>query len=435
MKHLLPVFFLISLLGNCQPTDPVHDPYESENLKIQRIGTNVFQHTSYLNTRTMGKVACNGMVYMNGDEAIIFDTPTSNEASAELINWVGEKEIKAVVVTHFHVDCLGGLRAFHDKGISSYASEKTVSLATQAGKDPLPQHGFDEEQKFRIGEETVLAKYFGQGHTHDNIVGYVKREEALFGGCLIKSTDASKGNLADANVAEWSATVEKIRKEFPDLKIVIPGHGSHGNTDLLTYTERLFENDRPVVFFLHNRWAETHTLEEGHPQYGVYEYQKILERFEDSGLKVISEKRRGNVNAREYAMRVAAQIDSLIAKGMKPANITVAGTSKGGYIAQYVSTIANDPRLNFAFIASFQDSDIERIPDINFCGNILTIYEKSDPLGVSAERRRQLSSCEIVNFKEIELNTGMGHGFLFKPMKEWTEPVIQWAKENSEMAR
>ena len=36
----------------------------------------------------------------------------------------------------------------------------------------------------------------------------------------------------------------------------------------------------------------------------------------------------------------------------------------------------------------------------------------------------------IKHFKEIELNTGMGHGFLFKPLKEWIEPTIKWANGN-----
>jgi hypothetical protein len=32
--------------------------------------------------------------------------------------------------------------------------------------------------------------------------------------------------------------------------------------------------------------------------------------------------------------------------------------------------------------------------------------------------------------KEIELNTGMGHGLLLKPLKEWIEPTIKWANGN-----
>ena len=192
-------------------------------------------------------------------------------------------------------------------------------------------------------------------------------------------------------------------------------------------------NDERFIFFLHNRFLEEHGLNESHPEFGRTEYNEILQEFEKSGFTVISEKRNGNVNAREYALEIVSQIDSLISNGTEPEKITIVGTSKGGYIAQYVSTFANNPKLNFVFVASFRNTDLEEIPEINYCGNILTIYETTDPFGVSAIKRKENSNCEIKHFKELELNTGLGHGFLFKPLKEWIEPTIKWANGNYEL--
>jgi hypothetical protein len=76
---------------------------------------------------------------------------------------------------------------------------------------------------------------------------------------------------------------------------------------------------------------------------------------------------------------------------------------------------------------------LEDIPEINFCGNILNIYEKTDAFGVSAIIRKESTTCEIKFFKEIELNTGIGHGFFFKPQKEWIEPSKKWANGNYEL--
>ncbi len=193
------------------------------------------------------------------------------------------------------------------------------------------------------------------------------------------------------------------------------------------------KNDDRFIFFLHNRFLETHELNESHPEYGRTEYKEILLEFEKSGFKVISEKRNGNINARAYAVGIVNEIDSLIKSGIEPKKITIVGTSKGGYIAQYVSTLANNPDLNFVFIASFTNGDMENIPEINYCGNILTIYEKTDPFGVSAWERKKASTCKNKHFEEIELSTGMGHGFLFKPLKEWIEPTIKWANGNYKM--
>ena len=183
------------------------------------------------------------MVYLHGNEAIVFDTPTNNKASSELIDWIGKKRIKAVVATHFHNDCLGGLAQFHKEGIPSHANHTTIALA-KASKEIVPQNSFDQKMVFDIDGDSVRVEFFGQGHTMDNVVGYIPSKKTLFGGCLIKQLNASKGNLEDANVKEWASTVENIIKEIPDLELVVPGHGNHGGTELLEYTMRLFtKND------------------------------------------------------------------------------------------------------------------------------------------------------------------------------------------------
>lgn len=70
---------------------------------------------------------------------------------------------------------------------------------------------------------------------------YFPGKNILFGGCLLKEIDASKGYLGDANVAEWSNTVEKVKAAYPNVKIVIPGHGDYGDGKLLDYTIKLFK--------------------------------------------------------------------------------------------------------------------------------------------------------------------------------------------------
>ncbi len=105
--------------------------YESENLIIHKISNNVYQHISYLDTQSFGRVGCNGMLVVKEQQAIIFDTPTNNENSLELINFLVKNNItiKAIVATHFHSDFLGGLEVFHKNNIPSYALYQTIELA------------------------------------------------------------------------------------------------------------------------------------------------------------------------------------------------------------------------------------------------------------------------------------------------------------------
>jgi metallo-beta-lactamase class B len=243
MKEIRLLVLLFALITGCTSTGKDSYNYTSDQLKIKSLGTNIFVHISYLVTNDFGKVECNGMVYLHGDEAIVFDTPTDDKAASELIDWIEVKQgkkIKAVVVTHFHEDCLGSLKQFHDNETMSYALSNTIELARDAGVEVLPISGFDHHIEFTVGGEPIYATYYGAGHTKDNIVGYVPNEQTLFGGCLIKTLNAGKGYLGDAHVQEWPTTVEAIKKNLPQIKRVIPGHGNEGGKELLDYTIELF---------------------------------------------------------------------------------------------------------------------------------------------------------------------------------------------------
>lgn len=216
--------------------------YRSDGLVITKISKSAYEHTSFLQTNDFGYVPCNGLIVKNNNETIIFDTPTNDKSSEELIKWIHEKlhsKINAAIPTHFHDDCLGGLQAFHKKNITSYAFFKTIELAKEKNL-VVPENSFKDSLILNVGNETTITKFFGEGHTKDNVVGYFPYENILFGGCLIKELDATKGYLGDANVATWSNTVEKVKKEYPHVKIVVPGHGEYGNKRLLDYTIKLF---------------------------------------------------------------------------------------------------------------------------------------------------------------------------------------------------
>lgn len=188
--------------------------------------------------------------------------------------------------------------------------------------------------------------------------------------------------------------------------------------------------EKDYIFFLHNRFAENNDWDVSHPEFGKVEYHAILDSFSSAGFVVLSEKRPPDTDASAYARKVTAQVDSLLKTGVKANHITVIGTSKGGYIAQYVSTYLANPEVNYVFIGSFNPGDIQEFPEIQFCGNILTIYEKSDAYATSALKRKETSTLEIRHFAEIETNTGLRHGFLFKALPEWIEPCKKWAGRN-----
>ena len=185
------------------------------------------------------------MLVVNENKAVVFDTPTENKSSSELINFIThnlKSEITAIIPTHFHGDCVGGIREFEEHNFQAYAARQTIELLRKNGqKFTKPIKGFDNKLILNIDNKKVYAEYFGEGHTKDNIIGYFPEDKAIFGGCLIKEVGAGKGYLGDANTNKWSETVQKVKLKYPDAKIVIPGHGKWGGTEVLDYTIELFE--------------------------------------------------------------------------------------------------------------------------------------------------------------------------------------------------
>ncbi|MBB6372522.1 subclass B1 metallo-beta-lactamase [Chryseobacterium shigense] len=248
MKSISKILYLFSVVFflSCGPHKELKQPkivYETENLSIIQLSDGIYQHISYKDTESFGKVPCNGMIVKDGNEAVVLDTPTNDKSSGELISWVKNNlhsKINAVVVTHFHDDSLGGLKEFDKNNIPSYAGDKTIELAKKQIGFGVPDHGFSDAITLNAGKHQILVKYFGEGHTKDNVVAYVPDEKTMFGGCLIKEMDATKGYLGDANIQAWSNTVEKVKVQYPDVKLVVPGHGEIGGKELLDYTIKLF---------------------------------------------------------------------------------------------------------------------------------------------------------------------------------------------------
>lgn len=219
--------------------------YQSENLVIEKLSEHIYQHISFLITDDFGKVSCNGMVVINENKAVIFDSPTDNRSARELIEFISlnlKTRIIAIIPTHFHNDCIGGIKEFEEDDIPVYASVRTIEqFNTNKIKFSKQITEFNERLVLQVGDKNIFAEYFGEGHTKDNIIGYFPEEHTLFGGCLIKEIGASKGFLGDANTEAWSETVRKILLKYPNPEIVIPGHGKPGGSELLNYTIQLFE--------------------------------------------------------------------------------------------------------------------------------------------------------------------------------------------------
>lgn len=180
------------------------------------------------------------------------------------------------------------------------------------------------------------------------------------------------------------------------------------------------------VIYEHGKIVEEHGRRPTDSVFGTYEYDGILDSLRRAGFVVLSEQRPPGAGSDTYAARLARRVDSLLGSGVPPEAVTVIGFSKGGWIAILASARLQHPALSYVFMGACGSWAFERA-DLHVSGRVLSLYESSDPLGVSCgplfERR---SPGSVV--REIALDLGLGHGAFFQPRPAWLAPVVAWAR-------
>jgi metallo-beta-lactamase class B len=241
------------MAAGCQSSQPAPKAESiriSDDVFVQPIAPGVWVHTTYYNLPEYGRCPANGLVVVDGNDALLIDLPWTNELTATLFDWIAQSQgaaVKVVVPTHFHQDCMGGLEEAHRRGAISYGLDKTIDIARQKHL-PVPQIPYRFRTMVRCAGTVVLVTHFGSGHTADNVVAWLPKQGVLFGGCLIKSMDSqSLGNMAEGDLAAYPTTLRRVQVAYRHAKIVVPGHGDWGGPELIDHTLELCspKNSKP----------------------------------------------------------------------------------------------------------------------------------------------------------------------------------------------
>lgn len=214
----------------------------SDDIELIKLSENAYVHVSVSEIPPFGKVSSNGLVFINKDEAYLFDTPVTDTLTKILVTWLNKHlglRIVGFVPNHWHGDCMGGLKYLQSINVKSYANQMTIDLA-RLNKLPVPDIGFKDSLKLSLGDKSIECYYLGGAHSTDNIVVWIPSEQILFAGCIIKSLASTNlGNTAEGDLEAYPLTLDKMSEKFPMAKYVIPGHGQFGGMDLVTHTRSM----------------------------------------------------------------------------------------------------------------------------------------------------------------------------------------------------
>lgn len=237
-KILLFIFILLGHFGYSQA---------KPTLSIKPLTENFYVHITYgVFANTI--VPANGLV-VNGDSVLLIDTGWDTIQLRQIMEWTKinlHKPIAYCIVTHFHEDRASGIAMLQQYGVKVFALKATdEKLVKEYGRHAdivLP-----EDSTFNIGNLIVTTYYPGAGHTKDNVVIWFPQQKILFGGCLVKSSEVTDlGNLADADVKQWPASIKNVMRRFGNAEYIIPGHQSWTDKNSLQHTYNLLLTNKPL---------------------------------------------------------------------------------------------------------------------------------------------------------------------------------------------
>ena len=148
----------------------------------------------------VGVLDTNCYIISKNNKCIVIDPGDEFEKINKVID---NKDIVAIIVTHYHFDHIGALKYFDNDLIldRSNLQEK--------------EYNFDDF-KFEV--------IYTPGHKEDSITIYFKEENVMFTGDFIFKGSIGRTDLEGGNIKDMINSLNKISKYNSSI-IVYPGHG------------------------------------------------------------------------------------------------------------------------------------------------------------------------------------------------------------------
>jgi hypothetical protein len=186
------------------------------------------------------------------------------------------------------------------------------------------------------------------------------------------------------------------------------------------------------LFYLHGRIVqEQQSARPVHPRFGAYELDAILDAFRARGFVVHGGIRPKSISVDAAAAQVVAEVRGLLDAGVPAQRIAVVGASMGAAIAIAAAAELGVPEVRYALLgACLSGSVVDRAARGGKPprGALLSIREKSDETSEPCPAwRGDGDTGRALRVRELVVDTGLAHGFLYRPLPEWFEPVVEWA--------
>ncbi len=250
---LFAALLSLPLAAQAQTTLSSH-PYDkvqqiSPEVQVEQLAPGLWLHRTEQKLSNGMLFTANGLLLETPQGIWMLDTAWGYYPTVDLLHWIDtvlQKPVVKAIATHGHDDRVGGAAALAERNIPLQVTAQTAAIVQQHAKTAdllLPvQSAVALKQGEKYQDGPVEWFYPGAGHTSDNIVLWLPQYKLLVGGCAVKAPRyPGLGNIADADVAEWPHSLKRIQQAYPDIKILVPGHGDVADAALLDYSLGLMQ--------------------------------------------------------------------------------------------------------------------------------------------------------------------------------------------------
>ena len=173
---------------------------------------------------------------VNRDGVLVVDSQNA-AAAAACIAGLGQRSARPIdllVNTHHHADHTGGNKTFQPVVGAIVAHENSAAWQRRQAADQsteadqaYPDTTFSSEWRTAIGDETVVARYYGPGHTSGDVtVTFEQANVVHMGDLMFNRLHPFIDRPSGARIQNWIGTLERVSGENAADTIYVFGHGS-----------------------------------------------------------------------------------------------------------------------------------------------------------------------------------------------------------------
>jgi glyoxylase-like metal-dependent hydrolase (beta-lactamase superfamily II) len=184
----------------------------------------------------VGPFAENTYLLTEGEEHLLIDPGFSTEPEFQQLKQVLTGTLRAIVLTHAHVDHVLGLsRVLLDFKVPVYLSDEDRFLwenfGSQAQMFGINQRGFNFDPEtlptdagFELGPFQFKCLYT-PGHAPDHLSFYFEEEQMVIAGDALFKESIGRTDLYKGDFGKLEKSIQTKLYTLPEETVVYPGHG------------------------------------------------------------------------------------------------------------------------------------------------------------------------------------------------------------------